>query len=239
MQRHLLGVLCFGGVLGASVAWTQDPQPPVTASNQDLINVLGFNFEEAPPAKDDVLREQLQRLVEEQSQLMNREELEAELSVVQDDIGELQAGRKLEEARRILSSIVQEHAGTDGAAKAQHMLHAASESRTGAYYAIVKPEESLSARTELSDSELRQKLLETAEEKAQLMDRDALQRELAEVQDGIVELQALRRLEEARRILSLIVEEQEGTEGAARAQRMVDTDDERTRDLAEPRFNPI
>ena len=119
MKRHLMAVLCFGIVLTASLARTQDPQRLESPPSQDLINDLQSGWDTPP---DDALREQLLRLIEEKTQLMDREALEEALSEVQDDIGELQARQKLEEARRILSSIVEDHEGTEGARRAQRLL---------------------------------------------------------------------------------------------------------------------
>lgn len=123
MKRHLLAIACIGTVLITSAAWTQDPSRRLENPDQDLINDLSQDPGDTPSrVRDDALREQLLQLVEEKAQLMDREALEEALSEVQNDISELQALRKLEEARQILSSIVEEHAGTDGAARAQRML---------------------------------------------------------------------------------------------------------------------
>jgi non-homologous end joining protein Ku len=123
MKRHLLAVACIGIVLGVSVAWTQDRQRRIESPTQDLINDLSQNVEATPSrVRDDALREQLLRLVEEKAQLMDREALEKALAETQNDISELQALQKLEEARQILSSIIEEHEGTAGAARARRML---------------------------------------------------------------------------------------------------------------------
>lgn len=123
MKRHLLAIACLGAVWGASTAWTQDPPKNVNAPTLDLVNELSPNVEAAPASVgEDALREQLLRLVEEKAQLMDREALEKTLAETQNDISELQALQKLEEARRILSSIIEEHEGTAGAARAQRML---------------------------------------------------------------------------------------------------------------------
>ena len=67
MKRHLLAVLCFGAVLAASLAWAQERLRFQSPANQDLINDLSLDWENAP---EDALREQLLRLVEE-SELRN------------------------------------------------------------------------------------------------------------------------------------------------------------------------
>lgn len=250
MTRHFLTVACIGTVMGATVGWTQNPPPRAEGSGGNPLfdlrqdeplqdgSFIGF-----PQDGDDALRERLLRLVEEKARLMNAEELEESLAEVQGDISELQALQKMEQVRKLLSAIVEQHVTTQGAREARRMLDTASDSEAVTSFGFVASpvDGPASPRTGLSESELREEVLRLSEEQAQLMDRDSLEQAITDVRDDITELQAIRKLEEARQILSSIIEDQEGTDGAVRAQRMLDVDKAPLPSESSPFFqgNPI
>ncbi|MBL8848948.1 MAG: hypothetical protein JNG89_04660 [Planctomycetaceae bacterium] len=78
-----------------------------------------------------VLREQYLKLMEEKAELMDQAELEAALSIAQQDIRELEAENLLAEARAIIERVANEYPNTRAAGEAAAIMN---QSRAPAYY---------------------------------------------------------------------------------------------------------
>ncbi len=86
----------------------------------------GFSEEAEAAADPEALRAEYLKRMQEKAALMDEAELKSALEAADQDIAELTAQRRLEEARGILEEIVAEYPHTDAGARARNMLRASA-----------------------------------------------------------------------------------------------------------------
>ncbi len=135
----LLPCTVIGGLIGVSVFGQSGEEPapteesfgnPISEAVEEpaLPQPQSFNRPSHPPTAESVvqeeqeLRRQYRELMELKSGLMDRSELRAAINGAVEDINQLRAAEKLDEARENLLELVKMHPQTKAAAAARNML---------------------------------------------------------------------------------------------------------------------
>ena len=129
MRRLYLAASGLGLSVAVSLAMAN---PPVTPAHVPLADVTYVPVAAEPAATEEkaadpeaVLREEYLKLMEEKAALMGQAELEAALSVAQQDIRELEAEQLLAEARAIIQRVHDEYPKTRAAGEAAAIMNQA------------------------------------------------------------------------------------------------------------------